>query len=111
AQALGDPSPRVRREAAEALSRLGTLDASNALTAFIKAHPELVEEETLVALGFTPGPNNAEILGTFLKDPSPILRRAAAKALGRTNDPNSVAALTEAALQRQDPDLRRASIQ
>lgn len=111
AEALGDPSPRVRREAAEALSRLGTADASAALTKFIEEQPDLVEEETLVALGFTPGPNNAAILTRFLKDPSPILRRAAAKALGRVNDPDSVEHLSEAARQAGDPDLRRAAIQ
>lgn len=111
AEALADPSPRVRREAAEALSRLGTVEASRALSQFIKDQPDLVEEETLVALGFAPGPDAAQILIGFLKDPSPILRRAAAKALGRINDPASIDHLNEAARQPDDLDLRRAAIQ
>lgn len=109
--ALADPSPRVRREAAEALSRMGTPEAGRALAKFISDHPDLVEEETLVALGFTSGKDNAEILTGFLEDPSPILRRAAAKALGRINDPVAIAALDRAVRQPGDPDLRRAAIQ
>ncbi len=109
--ALSDPSPRVRREAADALGRLGTEEAANALIEFIKDQPENVEDETLEALGNTPGTRNAEILTNYLADPSPILRRAAAKSLGKLGDPIAAKALAEAARQPGDPDLRRAAIQ
>lgn len=109
--ALNDPSPRVRREAADALGRLKTEEASAALIQFIQEQPENVDEETLEALGNSPGTQNAEILIGFLADPSPILRRSAAKALGRLGDQRAAKALAEAARQPGDPDLRRAAIQ
>lgn len=109
--ALSDPSPRVRREAAMALGRMGTAEAGEALITFVQEQPEHVEEETLEALANTPHQKTARILMGFLDDPSPILRRAAAKALGKVSDPMSAEALGYAARQPGDPDLRRASIQ
>ncbi|MDI9637365.1 MFS transporter [Kamptonema cortianum] len=109
--ALTDPSPRVRREAAEAMGRIGTAAAARELNKLITENPELIEEETLVALGETRSPEAVETLSKFLVDPSSILRRAAAKALGRNGDQRAIPALEKAVAQPGDPDLRRAGLQ
>ncbi|MES1227671.1 MAG: MFS transporter, partial [Armatimonadota bacterium] len=44
-KALSDPSPRVRRQAALALGRLGTKEAGRALLQHIHNHPDLIDEE------------------------------------------------------------------
>ncbi len=111
ADALMDPSPRIRREAAAALGRLGTPDAAEALVRLVKQNPELVEEETLEALGETRQPEAAQALIGFLRDPSAMLRRSAAKGLGKIADPTAIDPLREAVAQPGDPDLRRAALQ
>lgn len=109
--ALVDPTPRVRRRAAESLGRMGTVDAGHALVRHMQEHPFLVEEETLLALAGSPVPEAVPLLTRYLDDPSAQLRRAAARALGAVGDPAAVEALRGAAHRPGDPDLRRASIQ
>lgn len=111
ASALQDPSPKVRRQAAESLGHVGTPEAAQAMIDLIETHPELVEEETLVALGWAKNPASVRVLVKFLDDPSPIFRRAAARALGRLGEPSAIEALAEQAQKPGDPDLRRACIQ
>lgn len=109
--ALRDPSPRVRRQAAESLGKIGSQEAAMALLDHIKAHPELIDEETVAALGDAPHSDSVPILVKLLEDPRAALRRAAAKALGRIGDPSSLEALSKAAAEPGDIDLRRAGIQ
>lgn len=108
---LADPSPRVRRQAALALGRIGGREAGEAILRHIRSHPDLVEEETLEALGDAAPPGAAEALAPFLRDPRSPLRRTAAKALGRLGDPKAVAPLREAAAQTGDPEMRRGALQ
>lgn len=109
--ALVDPAPRIRREAALALGHLRSESAARALVKHITKHPELVEEETLEALGDCGQTLAAEVLTQYLNDPRSQLRRAAAKALGRLRDPKSIGALKNVVNQPGDPDLRRAALQ
>lgn len=109
--ALSDPSPKVRRHAAQALGRLGTREAGRALIQHIHSHPELVSEETLEALGSTGHRAAASVLVEFLDHPSALFRRTAARSLGRLGDHAAVAPLCAAAGRKGDPDLRRASVQ
>jgi HEAT repeat protein len=110
-KALGDPSPRVRRNAARALARLGDQRFAEHLIQHVEDHPDLIEEETVEALGEIGNPVAVETLVKLLKSPRSLLRRAAAKALARLESPDSIEALTVAAQEVGDPDLRRASIQ
>jgi HEAT repeat protein len=110
-RALGDPSPRIRREAARSLGRIGSPDAAAGLIGFVDEHPDLVEEEMLEALGETRRPEALTCLLRFLEDPRSVLRRSAARALGRLNDPLAVQALVRAAGEADDPDLVRSSLQ
>lgn len=109
--ALVDPAPKIRREASRALGHLRSETAAAALVNHITNHPELVEEETLEALGDCGQALAAEILTQYLTDPRSQLRRAAAKALGRLQDPQSIGALRNVVNQPGDPDLRRAALQ
>lgn len=109
--ALGDPAPKVRRQAAQALGRLGSREAGRALISHIHAHPELVTEETLEALGSTTHRGAAAVLIDFLDHPSALFRRTAARSLGRLGDREAVEPLCAAAGRKGDPDLRRASVQ
>jgi HEAT repeat protein/MFS-type transporter involved in bile tolerance (Atg22 family) len=111
AGSLDDPSPRVRRQAAKALSQVPSADAAEALIRHAGNHPDLVEEEILEALGETASPDAVGILSGFLTDPRATLRRAAAKALGRSGQESAIPGLLEAAKEAGDPDLRRAALQ
>lgn len=110
-EALYDPSPQIRREATFALGRLRTLAAAEALMEHARAHPESVEEETVEALGDSGQPVALPFLVETLENPSSILRRAAAKALGRLGDARAIEALRSAATQPGDADIRRAALQ
>jgi MFS family permease len=107
---LMDPSPRLRREAAEALGRIGGSEASEALQRLIAEQPLLVEDEMVEALAAIGDTSAVPALVTLLENPSSSLRRASAKALGRLRSPGALDALMEAAAAK-DPELRRASIQ
>lgn len=110
-KALGDPSPRVRRNAARALARLGDPRLAEHLVTHIDQHPDLIEEETVEALGELGNPHAVPVLIQLLKSPRSLLRRAAAKSLGRLGSTDAIEALTAAAQEVGDPDLRRSSIQ
>jgi len=111
ATALRDPSPRVRRQAAESLGKIGTPDAAMALIQHIESYPDLADEETIAALGDAPHPQAVPILVKVLENPRASLRRAAARALGRIGDTSSLEPLSRAAKEPGDTDLRRAAVQ
>ena len=113
-KALNDPVPRVRRGAAQALTRLqdpsSKRQAAEALIRQIDLHPDLVEEEMVEALGSMGDPSAQEPLIRLLRSPRSLVRRAAARALGRLGNQTSISVLAEAA-KDGDPDLRRAALQ
>lgn len=113
--ALHDPSPRVRRQAAAALGRLGDPKATIELVHQLEEHPDLVEEETVAALGELGDPAAIPVLVRFLGHPRSMLRRASARALanipGSADDPSAREALLKAADVGNDPDARRAALQ
>lgn len=109
-KALHDPSPRIRRQAASSLARLGEASAVEALLHMLDEHPDLVEEETVEALGSLGGPEAVGSIVKLLKDPRSLVRRAAARALGRIGEPSAIPMLEETARDPGDADLRRASL-
>ncbi len=111
AAALHDPSPRVRRSAAQALGKIGTTEAAGHLLQVLKDNPDLVEEEMIEALSDAPTPDAIPLLEKYLDHPRSVLRRAAARALGAVGNEAAIAPLARAASQPGDTDLRRASIQ
>lgn len=110
-RALHDPTPRVRRQAAETLARLGGPDAVDALLHMTRDHPDLVDEEILEALGELGDPRAVPHLRSVLESPRPSLRRAAARSLSQIGGADAVQALILGAANREDPDLRRAALQ
>ncbi|MBX3111078.1 MAG: MFS transporter [Fimbriimonadaceae bacterium] len=111
ARALADPVPRVRRQAAATLGRMGSAEAAQALLDHMERHPELIEDETLEALGETGNAIAVPALITFLQHPRALLRRSAARSLGRIGDKTAIDALGVAASPESDPDLRRSALQ
>jgi len=109
-KALHDPSPRIRRQAAVGLARLGDPAAVNSLIHQLEFHPDLVEEETIDALGLLGGAESVPWLAKILvSDPRTTVRRAAARALGRTSHATAIPPLVEAATVG-DADIRRAAL-
>jgi len=109
--ALHDPTPRVRRKAAQSLSRLGDHSSAEALIHMLQDHPDLVEDETIDALGSIGNPAAVPILRDYLHSPRPQIRRAAAKAIGEIGGPDASQALLDVLAADSDPDLRRAALQ
>lgn len=110
-RALHDPSPRVRRQAAASLGRLGGEASVEALLHMVQDHPDLVDDEMLETLGELGDRRAVEHLVAMLDSPRPSIRRAAARALGDIGGEQAVKALREVATRRDDPDVRRASLQ
>lgn len=110
-QALHDPSPRVRRQAAAALAEIGGAGAADALLHVLKDHPDLVEEEVIETLGRLGQQSSVPTLCQFLESPRPLIRRAVARALGEIGGDAAGEALRKGAGQSSDPDLRRAALQ
>lgn len=110
-KALSDPSPKVRRRAARALSQVPSAVVAAALISHLEEHPNLADEETLEALGESGGTECTGLLVGFLKDPRAFIRRAAARALGSSGDPAAIPHLIEASREVGDSDLRRAALQ
>jgi HEAT repeat protein/MFS family permease len=109
-KALHDPSPRIRRRAAEGLARLGDPNAVEALIHQLEYHPDLIEEEMVDALGSLGGGEVVPWLSKLLtNDPRTTVRRAALRALGRTNDAAAIPPLIAAATTG-DADMRRGSL-
>lgn len=109
--ALHDPSPRVRRQAAEALAKLQDPGAVPALVHMLEDHPDLVDEETFEALGELQDEEAVQPLVRYLESPRALTRRAAAKALGKIGSPTAIEPLMRAAALDADPDLRRSALQ
>ena len=113
--ALHDPSPRVRRQAASALGRLGDTAAVPELLHQLELHPDLVEEETVRALGQLGDISAIPELVNLLQSPRPLLRRSAARAIakipGAEDSEQAIKELFIAAEDTTDPDLRRAALQ
>jgi HEAT repeat protein len=110
-KSLHDPTPRLRRQAAAALAKLGDERAVSALVHMLEEHPDLIEEETIHALGLIGHEDAVVALVRFLNSPRPQIRRAAARALGRIGGEAAETALIGSAADTQDPDLRRAALQ
>lgn len=112
-KALHDPQPRIRRQAAATLARLQDSRATAELIHQIEDHPDLLEEETVEALGTLGNPSAIPALIRTLQSPRAILRRAAARSLGRVGvgDARAVEALVAAAGDPDDVDLRRVALQ
>lgn len=110
-KALTDPSPKIRREAALALARLGGDEAADALLAHVIEHPELLDDDVVEALGRLPTERTEEVLIGLLRDPRSILRRSAAKTLGRIESQAAVPHLIHAAREQEDVEMRRAALQ
>lgn len=111
AKALSDPSPRVRRSAANSLASVQSPEVAQIVADLVRDRPELVEEEALELLAETHAPEAAGLLIRYLENPRSILRRTAARGLGALGDPSAIPALKLSAGQTEDPDLRRASLQ
>jgi hypothetical protein len=81
----------------------------------LRDHPDLVEEETVEALGDLGDPAAIPELIKLLEAPRSVLRRAAARAIaqlpGAGEDRAAVDALIQAAENPSDPDLRRSALQ
>lgn len=109
--ALHDPSPAVRRQAAKGLAQLRDPRAVPPLIHQLEEHPDLVEEETMEALGELADESAVGPLLRYLQSPRALTRRAAAKALGRIGSPSAIQELMASASDPNDPDLRRACLQ
>lgn len=110
-QLLLDPSPRIRREAAEALGLVGGREAGDALINLIQNHPLLADEEMVEAIARIGSQSAVPALVSLLENPSSALRRASAKALGRLRSAEALDALVRSAANPEDAELRRASLQ
>jgi len=110
-RALHDPLPRVRRQAASAIALLRDPRAVEELLHQLDEHPDLVEEETVEALGQLGDPRALPALEVLLASPRSILRRAAARAIGKIAPRGAPVGLLAAASDSGDPDLRRAALQ
>jgi len=112
-RALHDPQPRVRRQAAATIARLQDPRAVGELIHQVEEHPDLLEEEMIEALGAIGDVKAMPALIRTLQSPRSILRRAAARALGKlgANEPAAVEALIQAAGDATDVDLRRSALQ
>lgn len=111
AKSLHDPSPRVRREATMTLMKLGERGAAGELAHQLEEHPDLVDEETIEALGALGDARHVPLLVRYLDSPRAMLRRASARALGRIGARAAVPSLSVTATQSEDPDLKGASLQ
>ncbi|HET6645474.1 MAG TPA: MFS transporter [Fimbriimonadales bacterium] len=107
---LVDPSPRIRREAADALAKMGSDPSVEALVELVENHPLLVEEEMIDALASIGGRRAVSPLIALLENPSSALRRASARALGKLRSPTALQALIAAARNPDDAELRRAAV-
>lgn len=110
-RALSDPSPKVRRQAATTLAQLGDPEGTAAIIEHIHEHPDLLEEETVEALGVLGDASAVSTLTPLLKNPSSQVRRATARALGNIGDIGALPSLIGALDERDDVEVRRASLQ
>lgn len=101
---LDDPEASVRRAAASGLERLRDPRAVEPLVGVLAREDEasLVRSYAAVALGAIKDRSSVEPLMRVLDSPEPLLRRSAARALCRIDDPRSRARLE--AMTIDDPD-------
>ncbi len=104
-EALSDPEPAVREQAAEVLGDLEDERAVEPLMAAVTDENEDVRAQVIWALGNMEDPRTFETLRTALRDESEEVQESAIWALGQLEDPRSIDALTEA-LKSANPDIR-----
>ncbi len=92
--ALKDKDPRIRVGAAVALGKIGDARAVEPLIAALKDEYRYVQEEATEALGEIGAPA-VELLIVALKDGNSGVREGAAKALGKIKDPRAVEAVSD----------------
>ncbi len=109
-EALHDPAPRIRRQAARSLAKMGGDQAVAALVHQLNDHPDLVEEEVVEALGALCDQAAVPALIPYLGSLRAVVRRATARALGEIGGDEALLALIPAARNQTDPDLRKAAI-
>lgn len=114
AKAARDPEPRVRAEAVRALSRLGGPEAERTLVESLKDKDLTVAAAAAEALGKHGGEEAVKALAGLLAGHGPFgtmasheLRLAATRALGRTGDPQALAALVKGTFD-SDPQVKAA---
>jgi HEAT repeat protein len=120
-KSLHDPLPKIRRQAATALAKINDVRAESELVHQIVVHPDLLEEETIAALGAVGNLEAIRCLIGVLGSPRPLLRRAAARAIGQIGIrldlgrapefEGAIDRLIQIAFDPSDPDLRRAALQ
>jgi hypothetical protein len=105
---LKDGAWRVRKNAAEALGRIGDSKAVKALVEVLKDGHEYVRENAAEALGRIGDSKAVEALIRALKDEEEVVvvRGKAARALGAIGDAGAVGAL-EVALKDESEDVRK----
>jgi len=94
----GEPEPSIHGEKGDAIRTLGVIGtpaAVNALRQYIQAAPETPELEVQAILALAPHGDRSDIpwLQARLQSPSPLVRAAAATALGDIGNPAAQAAL------------------
>ena len=104
-EALADPEPAVREQAASVLGDLEDERAVEPLMAAASDENEDVRAQVIWALGSMEDPRAFETFRSALSDESEEVQENALWALGQLEDPRSVDALTEA-LQSSNPDIR-----
>jgi HEAT repeat protein/beta-lactamase regulating signal transducer with metallopeptidase domain len=108
-EAMKDSDPDVRKQAMQALSRLGAPIAYDTLAASLKDEDEDVRETAAFLIGRTRDPRSVPLLIGMLKDPEPDVRQQAAFALAQMKAAQAVPNLI-AALKDEDEDVRRTAI-
>lgn len=102
---LNDPSPNVRRLAAQGLREVGGPSALDALLEFARTHTDLVEEELLEAIAATGDERAVPLLSELMLHKAFPLRSACAKALGDLRCATGLPALMLAS-KDEDDELR-----
>jgi len=105
ADALDDPSPRVRREALLALGRLGTPEAIELLIWFLHEPDRQTRTASAEALGVTGSADGTLPLVSALHDDEGDVRRAAAHALGHLADHRATDTLLDLLDHEQDGEV------
>lgn len=104
--AASDPDPRVRRQAAESVARLGQPALASAIVPLLVDTDPLVAHTTLLALATLPG--DEACLQTLTNSQLPLpVRAAAARPLGRIHEPRVVEALARRLETESEPVLRQ----
>ena len=109
--ALRDPSNIVRKNAAEALGKIGSFSSVPALEQILQEDPDrFVRKNAAEALGKIGDPSCAPVLELALQqDVDRFVRKNAAEALGKIGDPSCVPAL-ELALLSDDSQFAQEAV-